>query len=349
MAVDIFSVRSMLAALEQAKPPRTWILDTFFTSSQTFDTETVDIDIIKGHRRMAPFVNPRLQGKVVERRGYKTRSYKPAYIKPKMVTTAADIFKRDPGQHIYAGNIGPAARAAMQVGLDLAELDTMITRREEWMAAMALTTGTVPVIGEGVDDLVDFLFDATHLPALVGTAQWDDSTNATPLDDLKTWKRLVAKDSGIAPTVCLMGLSALDNFLKCDQVIGTSTGGKTVFNMINVMMGRIDPKLLPNGITYYGTLTEVGLEIYTYEEWYIDDESGIEAEMMPTSKVLLGSPSTRATRMYGAIQDLDATAAVPRFPKSWTEKDPSARFIMLQSAPLPAPLEPDAFLCATVL
>lgn len=349
MAIDIFSTRTMLAALEQAKPPRTFVLDTFFGASQVFGTEYVDIDIIKGHRRMAPFVNPRIAGKLVERRGFKTRSYKPAYIKPKMVTTAQDILKRDPGTNIYGGNASPAQKAAEQLGRDLADLNEQITRREEWMATQALTTGTIPVIGEGVDDLVDFLMDATHLPALLSTAQWDAPSTATPLDDLKTWKRLVAKDSGKSPTVCIMGLAALDNFLKCAQVVGTSTGGKGVFDLLRINMGQIDPQLLQNGIVYYGYLKELGLDVYTYEEWYIDDESAIESPMIPEDKVLLGTPAARCVRLYGAIQDLEATAAVPRFPKVWDEKDPSARFLMLQSAPLPAPIEIDAFLCATVL
>ena len=92
MAYNLFDSRTMMAALEQAKPPRTFLLDTFFSGApRTFDTEAVDIDIIKGKRRLAPFVNPRHEGKIVEKRGFKTRSYKPAYVKPKMVTTAEDI------------------------------------------------------------------------------------------------------------------------------------------------------------------------------------------------------------------------------------------------------------------
>lgn len=350
MAYNLFDSRTMIQALEQAKPPRTFLLDTFFSGApRTFDTEAVDIDIIKGKRRLAPFVSPRREGKIVEKRGFTTRSYKPAYVKPKMVTTAEDILKRDPGMHIYSPNSGPAAKAAQELGRNLAEMNEMITRREEWMAAQALTTGKCPVIGEGIDDLVDFLMEATHLPALAGTAKWTDHTNADPLVDLRTWKRLISQDSGINPTHAIMGLSAIDNFLKCDNVIGTTGGGKNLFNMINVQMGRIDPKLLPDGVTYYGYLQEIGIEIYTYEEWYVDDESAIESPMMPTNKVLMGNPSARTEKMYGAIRDLSALAAVPRFPKSWVVEDPSARFVMLQSAPLMAPVQVDAFLCATVL
>lgn len=350
MAYDLFDSRTMMQSLEQSKPPRTFFLDTFFSGApRTFDTEAVDIDIMKGKRRLAPFVNPYREGKVIEKRGFKTRSYKPAYIKPKMVTTAEDILKREAGSHIYSPNSGPALRAAREVGRNLAELNEMIVRREEWMAAQSIITGTCRIIGEGIDDLVDFLMASTHLPVLSGGALWSAPTTATPLDDLKTWKRLIAKDSGISPSICVMGLSAIDAFLKCDQVIGTSTGGKNVFNMINVQMGRIDPRILPDGVTYYGTLQELGLDIYTYEEWYVDDDSNIEMPMMPADRVLLGNPSARTEKLYGAIRDLKALAAVPRFPKSWEQEDPSVRYVMVQSAPLMAPIQIDAFLSATVL
>ena len=349
MAYDLFDTRTMIEVLEQAKPPRTWFLSTFFgRTPRVFGTEAVDVDIIKGKRRLAPFVNPSREGVVIEKRGFRTRTYAPAYIKPKMVTTAADIFKRSPGSHIYSVNAGPAAQAAIEVGRNLAEMLETIVRREEWMAATSLTTGKCLVIGEGVHDEVDFLMNSTHLPVLSGTDLWTDHANALPLTNLKTWKRLLSKDSGIAPSICLMGLTALDNFLKCEELIGTDGGGKNLFDMRRVDMGEIRPELLPNGVTYYGRLRELGLDIYTYEEWYVDDDSDIEMPMMPANKVLLGSPQARCERLYGAIRDLEALAAVARFPKSWTTPDPSERWIMVQSAPLMAPLQIDAFLCATV-
>lgn len=347
--VDLFETRTMLEMLEQRKPVRTWFLNTFFRTSKIFGTEAVDIDIRRGRRRLAPFVNPKREGKLVERRGYHTESFKPAYVKPKMITTAEDILKRQAGNVIYSANSSPAIMAAQQLGKDMAEMDEMITRREEWMAAQALTKGSVRVLGEGVDSTIDFQFLPSHLPVLSGTSLWTDHTNATPIDDLKGWKRIVAKDSGISPSICLMGLQAVDNFMKCEQVIGTDGGGKNLFNMRAIDIGEIKPAMLPNGVTYYGRLTELGLDIFTYEEWFIDDIDENEYPMMAEDKVFMGSPQARTDRLYGAIKDLDALAPTERFAKTWTIKDPSARLLMVQSSPLMVPIEVDAFLTATVV
>lgn len=346
MSLDLFETRKMLAALEQRKPPRSFLLDKFFSASETFDSEHVDIDIWKGKRRLAPFVSPTKEGKVIERIGYKTNSYKPPYIKPKMVTTAADILKRPMGTHIYGSNMSPMQKAAQQLGKDLGTMDDMILRREEWMAASVLTSGQVRCIGEGIDETVNFMMEASHLPVLAGTALWSDHTNAKPLDNLRAWKRMIAKDSGVNPTDVIMSTDVYDNFLACDQI----TGSENLFDIRRVILGQINPQDVGGGVTYIGRITELGLDLWTYEEWYVDEyDKDTEKPMIPEGKLIMGSPNAYARRLYGAIKDLKATGAVRRFPKSWEEDDPSARFVMVQSAPIPALHQVDAFLCAQVL
>jgi hypothetical protein len=337
----------MLRALTQLKTARTFFLDTFFKTEEIHITETVDIDVQTGKRRLAPFVNPKNAGKVVEKGGYKTFTYKPPYVKPKDVTTAEDILKRGAGQGLYMTDPGELqARASERLTKELANLDDMITRREEWMAAQALQTGKVPVKGDGVDEEVDFLMKTTHKPTLLTTALWSAPTTATPLTNLRTWKKLIAQDSGLSATDVIMGSSAYENFLaNTKEVIGT-TG---MLNQREIMMGRIQPTELPGGVTYLGRMDSIGLDLWTYDEWYVDDVTGEEGEMMDPKKVLMVARNGRFSKHYGAIKDLDALAPFKRFPKQWDEKDPSVRYLMVQSAPLPAPHQIDAIVCAKVL
>jgi len=345
MSLDLFETRKMLAALEQRKPPRSFLLDTFFSVSETFDTEHVDIDIWKGKRRLAPFVSPKKEGKIVENLGYKTRSYKPPYIKPKKVTTAEDILKREMGQHIYGSNMSPMQKAAQRLGKDLAELDDMIIRREEWMAAQVLTTGKIRCQGDGVDETLDFLMESSHLPVLSGNAMWSASSTAKPLQNLRDWKRMIAKDSGVNPTDVIMSPDVYDAMLYTDEVKGTNN----LFDNRRIMLGQIEPRDVGGGVTYIGRITELGLDLWTYEEWYVDEFDGnTEKPMIPEGKLIMGSPNAYTRRLYGAIKDLKSIGAVRRFPKSWEVEDPSARFVMVQSAPIIALHQVDAFVCATV-
>ena len=342
--MDIFDTRTMLDAVEQMTPARRFLMATFFNGSmpRTFATKAVDIDIVKGKRKMAPFVHPRLPGSLSSREGYRTDTYVPPYIQPKMETTAELILKRAAGENPYASR-PPLQRAGEQLGKDIADLDDEIIRREEWMCAQALTTGQVRVVGEGVDDTIDFMMAADHKITLA-TGQWGGS-GSDPLGNLRGWKRTVAKDSGRTANTAVLSGEALDAFQSDEMVMKQ-------LNTRRVDMGIIKPEELPDGVTYLGYLNDPGLDLYGYDEWFLD-EAGDEQPMIPAGGLILGSTNTRNAMLYGAIQDLEdiesGLVEAARFPKSWVTKEPSVRWLKLQAAPLAGLLEPDAFIYAKVV
>lgn len=338
MPIDLYNTRTMLEAVRQMQPPKTFLKDTFFNNQRTFDTEYVDVDVVKGRRRMAPFVHPRRSGKVVEREGYRTNTYKAPLINPKMPTTAEHLQKRLAGEPLYSG-VSPDERAAEQLGKDLAELDDMITRREEWMCAQALFTGQIHVKGDGVDEVIDF--NLTNKEALLSGAKWNESTS-NPLADLKRWRLHVIKASGITPDIAIFSSEVVDAFLWNEQV-------QKMLDLRLVETGQIDPQALPNGVTYIGRIAELGLNIYSYDEWYIDDD-GTEKPMVPEKTVTIASSRARFDMLYGAYIDMEmGTMDLPRIPRSWVEKDPSTRWVQLISRPLPVPQHVDSIYVATVL
>lgn len=343
--IDLFEPRTMLAALEERFPPKMFLRDTFFNgqSPETWPSQHIDIDVFKGARRVAPYVHPMAEGKVVERAGFQARTYTPPYIKPKMVTTAQNFLTRGIGENIYGSSDGPEQRAQAQLGKDLAELEDMILRRQETQAAELLETGKVTITGDGVSDLIDFAMSASHIVTLSGTDLWDNASSQ-PLAKLRALKRIVAKDSGLVPDVCVMGENAIDAFLANANV-------KDQLDTRRIDLGIIDPRELAEGVTYYGRIKDVSLDLYTYEEYYIHPTTTVLTNMVPAKKIFLGSTRARTSTNYGAIQDLDAGSnfVVPMFPKSWRTKDPSAQWLLLQSAPLLAMHQVDAFLVAQVL
>ncbi len=339
MPLDLFSTRAMTAALEERRAPKTFLLDTFFSKEDVHDTQEVDIDVIRNKRRLAPFVNPLSEGKLVEHTGYATKTIRPPYIKPKMVTTAVDLLKRSLGQSIYSAQ-SPEQRTATRLVDELATMEDMIIRREEWMAAQALLTGSVTVIGEGLNAVISFGYSPSHQITLTGTTVW---TNAAcdPLANLRAWKSIATKDSGLVPTDAILGSAAVNAFLS--QASVTAALDRLNYKALQVDMNTAN---LADGVTYVGRAE--GLDLWTYEEYFLND-TGIEQPMIPDTAVLLGSRRADCRRHYGAILDLEALVALKRFPKSWITPDPSARWVMVQSAPLPVPHQIDAFVLATVV
>lgn len=341
---DIFDTLTMLEAVEQMARPRRFLMDTFFNGGrpETFGTATVDIDIYKGQRKMAPFVHPNLPGSVSQRTGFTSSSYKPPYIQPKRETKAELILKRAAGETPFSAR-SPLERAGELLGRDLQDLDDEITRREEWMCAQALTTGRVRVKGEGVDDTIDFLMEDTHKIVVPGGGWAGEASD--PIANLRQWRRLIAKDSGRSANVAVLSGEAQDAFQNNEMLLKQ-------LNNRRVDLGVIKPEELPDGVTYLGYLNDPGVDLYTYDEWYIDDD-GEERPVIPKGGLVLGSTSTRNAMLYGAIQDLQAIESglveAARFPKSWTTDEPSARWLKLQAAVLAGMLEPNAFVYAKVV
>lgn len=344
MKISIYDTRTMLKAIQSMMPVNTFLKDTFFSGSQTFTTDQVDVDYYKGRRKMAPFVSPRKAGKVMDRPGYQTKTFKPPLIKPMRIATADDLQKRSMGENIY-GAKSPDERAAEMLAQDLADMEEAITRREEWMVSQIMFTGQVHMIGEDVDLLLDF--DFTNKIALTGADKWSDP-NSDPIQDLKNWRLSVIQKSGITPDMVIMASDVVDAFTKHPTV-------QKVMDSQRIILGKIEPQTLPNGVTYIGSISALGMDVYSYDEWYFDEESTTEKPMVPAGSVLVASTRARSSMLYGAVTLADqksgdfVTYAGERIPDSWVEKNPPSRFIQINSRPLPVPHEVDSWYVAQVL
>lgn len=349
MSTTLFDTRTMLPALEVVKKPKRFLRDTFFRNVRTFDTEAVDIDIIKDRRRVAPFVTHRQEGPAVDRRSFETRTYKPQALKPKMVTEAEDIMKRSPGEVLYSGGMTATERGAERLMQDLLELDEIISRREEVMCSQALFDDAVQITdveGNKIVSDISFGRSASHTisdPTTDYSGYWNQS-GSDPIDDLRKWRRLVTQDSGVLGNIVLMGAKAVDAFLANADV-------REVLNLRRSSQADIQMRYDDMGVVYVGNIE--GMEIFQYDEWYIDDwtdnTSPVEMPMIPDEKIIVGSTMARMDMLYGAIRHFDSLAAVPRFPYSWTENDPARRIVQLHSTPLPAPHQVDSTVVVDVI
>ena len=336
MAIDLFSTRTMLGMIEEGqKKSNTFFRDRFFRNRPTFDTKKVDVDIVGMHaRKLAPFVHPKIGGVAIDREGYRTESYEAPEISLMRVTTAEDLLIRSPGETVYNAK-SPNQRAAEQLGKDLSELDDLITRREEVMCREAVIDGQVTVKGDGYDEVVKFWpSEPADQPQTTLATKWDDDsvTAADIMGDLRTIRRSMVQKAGFVPTDLICGTDVVETLIDKLQSSG-------VLDNRRVDLGQIDPRMLPNGVTYWGYLKDSALDIYSYDDWYVDD-NGDEVPMMPVKKALLASPNVRTSLAYGAVGLIgDDTVRLyegARVPDSWTQKAaPAGRVVQVKSRPLP--------------
>lgn len=347
--ISIYDPRTMGKVIRRMPPVRTFFRTTFFRGILTFTSKSVDVDMKKGNRELAPFVNPRIGGKTIANSGYQTKTYTPVLLAPNKITTIDDLLTRSPGETLYSGRT-PAERAVEKLADDFSELQEKIVRREEWMCAQAIFTGKIPIIGEGINEEIDFNFTNFVDYSNDSQKKWTAATSKK-LADLKAWRKTVQKNGFVNCNVCLMADNVVDEFINDAAV-------QKLLDVKGYDLAVIKPRELPNGATYIGTLQGEGLDIYSYNEWYLDNwtdpENPTQKPLVPDNHVALLSTAAEYSMCYGAVTLLDSatenfvTVEGQMVPESWIERRPSRRFLQLNSKPLPVPHEVDSWFIAKV-
>lgn len=341
---DVYSTNVLMGVVQNLKTPNPWLLSRYFPQEFTDASEEIHFDVIHGKRRVAPFVSPMVEGRVVESLGQNVKTFKPAYVKDKRVFQPGRFLKRAVGEQI-GGSLTPEQRKQLHLAVEMQDQIDMIGRRLEVMACEALRLGTVTVVGDGYPSVtVSFGRAAGNTIAnLSGGTLWSASaTTSFPLDNLQDWGTVGLQASGAFPVDVILGADSWKAFRAHasvkDRLLGVKNTG------LDLNQGAISVE----GGQYMGTIDN--FNIFVYGGWYVDPATGTETPIFPAKACLLTSGLVEGVRAFGAIQDEAAgLQAVPYFPKSWTTEDPAVRYLMLQSAPLVVPTRVDASVyCAVV-
>lgn len=349
MNLDLYRTTTMLQAIEKTMPLRKFFTSTFFPRVTTFVTENVIFDYKKGKRPMAPFVAPRVGGITVARDGYQTKEYKAPKIAPQRILTVDDLMTRGMGENVFSQRT-PAQRQAEMLAKDLSELEDMNARRIEWMARELFLGHSIVVKGyidkrdsEYVEDEINYGFD--NKVTLTGTNRWKDAGSAgKKLKNLKDWRLEVIKKSGSAPTMVIFGQGAWEDFRQDPEI-------QKLVDQQNATLALMNPSVINEALTFVGRLPELGMEMYTYNDWFIDDNN-TEQPYIPDDYVILCRPNLGGFS-YGAVTQMEAdgqfhTYEGTRIPKSWADQNSDARMIRLSTRPIPIPDDIDGWFVAQV-
>lgn len=334
--MDLYSTAFLNRVVDELAPVPTVFLDLFFQEVLTHDTEEVYFDKVTDKPRLTPFVHPLHEGKVVDSIGYSTKSVKPAYVKDLRVHNPLKALKRRAGEAL-TGNLTPAQRQQANIVADLADQNRMMTRRLEVMAIEAVRDGKATIIGEGFNAVIDFGRDASLTETLANNDRWSIvDANAPDIPaQLEAWSQQIADFDGSVEAV-IMDVKAWNLLRKAPSVKG----------LLDIRRGDnsslvLSPEIaVKAGVQYKGDIGN--FQIWVYTGSYIDPADGQTKKYMPDNTVVLAGRRLEGVRHYGAIMDVDVLVARERYAQSWTEKNPSRRMLMMESAPLLVPYRPNS-------
>lgn len=334
---DLVELLGVLRTLKTL--PKFWL--QFFPREMTFTTETIAMDQISDdYRRLAPFVAPNVQGRIQKQNGFRTVAYRPAYVKPKdVVDPNVNMFTRTAGESLATGTLTPQQRYAATVAKLLAEQKIKIDNRLEWMACKAIVDGKVTIDGIDYPQVtVDFNRDASLTRVLVGTAKWN-STAARPFDDIRASNRASNDLSGATAHQIIFGSDAWADFVT--YIMNNETALRLINN--DYRGSNTDVSLFTNGFEGLERVGRVqgsngaGFDCWVYSAKFINQDGQLE-NMLDPRKVVGVSSLVDGVQAFGAIRDKKANLQpLKYFPKMWENEDPSAEYLMTQSAPLMVP------------
>lgn len=360
MALDIYTPLDLYRVMfdpRQTIKTSHW-LDMFFPNSFYSTQEQIAFDKINASRPIAPFMLPNEPGKPIYRReGERIETFKPAYTKPKDAIRPSEMLALQPGELARRQALqSPEARYNSEVIRITNYQRDAVMRLWDFMGAKALIDGRITITyqgpsgGPGQRVVLDFGRDPAHSVTLGAGNQWGDA-GVDIFSSVQGFIDTVANaEFGGSVTDIVLGSQAAVPFSASEEIEKKMNSDYTNATGVDMNRGliRTDPM---NPFTYLGTLGS-GTRVWRYAGpgSKFQNNDGSYSDIMDPRDALFISPSVDGVKAFGAILDNAANLEVADiFTKMWDQEDPSARFIMSQSAPLMIPVNPNCTLRARVV
>lgn len=347
--LNILSTHALIRSANQLVRPVTFLRDRYFPTNDAtdiFSTDDVLMEFQDGNKKLAPFVAPRKAGVTILREGYTMERYTPPFIGPKRPLTVDDLNKRGFGEALFT-DLTPEERQAALIYKDLQDMDDMIARREEAMAAELLLNNKL-VMKHIADDtakyeekVIQFYDGGTNPNAATLGTKWDND-NANILGDLAVMiRKITSKGLPVTDLVCAPNVA--------DTIINDDAIEKFLDNR-RYELGRVDPALLPAGAALICVLNVNGryINVIAYDETYTAD-NGDDTPFVTSKYAILCAPVVGRT-LYGAVTQVEQedglfhTRAGRRVPKYVSDATGNTRDIYLASCPLLVPNNKNAWI-----
>lgn len=343
----------LISTVKKLYPVAQFIKNRYFPDGKSYYSEKALIESKKQGRKAAPFVIPQVNGITLEAEGYRSYEVSAPYIAPQMPITAEDLEKKAFGEEINS-NRTPADRENEVEAEHLDDLRNSIFRRHELMCADILLHGeTVMKHFASADDAAKDVnyakkvlrfYDGEFKNVYKFTADFTTMTAEQKLIELYKMASILRK----------RGVRATDIVMTADvsMLLMTDKDFLELYNKRKVEIGSIDPKELPEGVAFNGTININGVtcNLFTYDETY-EDLDGTVKDVFPRGTLMFLTPNMGETA-YAQVTLLEdghfksyAEPVVPRLKCSETD---NILTVQAFSRPVPFPHDWDGWLTANI-
>jgi major capsid protein E len=323
----LYRTSTLVETFVQLPAAASFLKDQMFPRTITVASDLVSVEFYKGNQRLAPYCS-RSKGTAVPREKEQLSLFSPPFIKPVRLLTADELFYKS-APTPAAG--APENRDAVLLARDYSELDSLISRREEWMASQCLFSGKATCLDGDTGEITAELTYGS-VSKTVPAKPWSDPTS-DPLADLRGALRLVSGACGASADLIVMGKNAADAFEANVNVI-------SAYDKLRISPGELTAKNVSLGVQSLGTYR--GLPLYVNESEY-QDTDGTMKPFVPVDNVLIAATSLGGCFSYAGIAQVNDGESVlnvyegTRIPSIAHEAFEDIRKFRLSSRPCPVP------------
>lgn len=282
-------------------------------------------DVVRGSRMVAKPNVPNSEAHIVPKLGSSRESASFVYLREKKVFEPTTIhWLRTPGQLA-------ATNAEASVLREVNDLNQRFDNFAEWMCWQMLSGGLITLDFPDVQAVINYKWPTSHKPT-VGTA-WSTATVQQFRSDISAWKRLINRDGRVASNQVYLTEPTLD---KVFNIFTRDAASMTILSDRQkdayFQSGRLEGVL--------------GLNWTTVEHTY-DTDAGVQTLFLPDNALVMGNFSeNNPIELYeGPSADDEAPDNFTgKFSKTWKEKDPSQRQVLLEWHCLPVLTRPEQFI-----
>ena len=196
-------------------------------------------------------------------------------------------FRENDNQNLYSSIIN-------EIFDDRAQLIEGALIQSERMRMQLLVTGGISIVANNVDYTYNYDVDGdwqtNNYEELSGTSLWTDTTNSTPLEDIREMQQKIVDLTGVKPTRAIMTQKTF-NYLLQNKSIKIAIN--PLANGANLVREAELKSLL---------LSELGLNVAVYDKKF-KDETGATKNFYPDGYITLLPASTLGNTYYGTTPE----------------------------------------------
>lgn len=325
--VSLFETNVLTGVVEKLTQPTDYKwLGTIPTKNEPFPVASWDV--IRGSRMVSKPNTPNAEAHIVPRMGVSRETASFIYVREKKVLEPTTLhWLRAPGT---AANKESAERAVMR---EVTDLNQRVDNLQEWALWQAIQ-GKIVLDTADVSAVVDYKMPASHL--VTSTNPWAGATPQQIVADVTAMKRQIQRDGKVQATDAYADPQTLDAIVSAFSSNGAS-----------LLSDRAKDKYISDG-TLPGFLQ---LNWVPVSETYDVETGGGSTPYLEENKIIFANAKTNRPieLAYGPSADDDAPQGhTGKFSKSWKDKDPSARQVLIELNFLPMVTRPEQFGVLTV-